>query len=518
MSNYILTLPSNTATSNTFLKNDGDGNLSWQDPISRSDKYIFVYQEDDFPNVVGDVHVLDDNVTYIVVNQINMTYGIKFGVNNTINGSGTTSSLHFNDNVTGFLAENVGVNIHNITIYGGGDNGVGLCDFRDIDYDLAYPHGRSMIINIHDVNFMESFKLGIIDGFKHVYINSCIFNGAMSVTRQGFIVTNSMYFLFLHNMLIHFKGFSGSNSGSLLTLGSNDNYNILGESIGFEIVNIGNNVMNTEDHEIGINIEPKFTVHVGNISGNVFDINNGSVGVKYFRSELFDNFNTPCVKNIEVVYNNGIHSSTEGCNGVVYNNSSLTAINFVNTYELFDPPTNVIQPMTISSKIGINMTCTNTIPFQLGEVITGSISGSEAIIVDVISSTEYYLADMTNSFDNNDTISGSKGGSGSFSNIGDGIHFRFRYVGNTSRKFIFNFSALISQISGTNVEWNVTFRINNNISPLIGTAFVDKNTRPKNASITSVSIANKGDFIDFMVKNLDTDVDCIIRNATFSAL
>lgn len=125
---------------------------------------------------------------------------------------------------------------------------------------------------------------------------------------------------------------------------------------------------------------------------------------------------------------------------------------------------------------------------------------------------------MTNSFDNNDTISGSKGGSGSFSNIGDGIHFRFRYVGNTSRKFIFNFSALISQISGTNVEWNVTFRINNNISPLIGTAFVDKNTRPKNASITSVSIANKGDFIDFMVKNLDTDVDCIIRDATFSAL
>lgn len=512
-----------TTTSTTFT--DGiavttQGNITNVKTLKIADnKTVFVYSENDFPTAVGGFHTLADNTNYIVTTQITMTDGIQFGNNTSITGSGYASSLTFGSTLTGFKSVDQNVYLSSINIYGGGNNATGLCDFRNINYGSSPPFwGRTKRLFINGVNFWGPVRYGIIDGFGTININFCFMNGLQTTTETGFVVTNGLSLEFNSNKIVLWKGTTTSNTGAQLTLGNNNTYNPAGSAIGMNAITINGNIFHPRDLERGILVEENFTVQLGTISGNTFIRTGGLAAlIDYPRQSTFNNYNPPCISTFNINSNNGVEESNPVSSSLFTSNIALTTINTQNVYELIDCPTDNINAISINSSVAIQMIVTIGTPFVVGEIITGSVSGTEAIVVDVVSTTEYYIIDTSGSFNVLDSITGNKGGAGAFSLPTDGLHFQFKYLGINPRKLQFSFSALLAQNTGNNKDWEVAMQVNGSPLPITGRCFVTQTSRPQTASLFLIQKTSYGDIYNFVIRNLTDNISCIITQANFTA-
>lgn len=481
-------------------------------------KTIFISKESDLPASVGGFHPLVPNTSYVITNQINMVDGIEFKENTSISGY-HSSKLIFQNTVTAFKALDENVQISNLVIEGGGDNATGLCDFRNINYSGIPPfYDRTKRCEIVNVEFINFFNLGIIDGFAINNISNCIISGSSILQNplNGFIMTNSLSMEFNDNKLLLFQGFSSPSSGSLLKLGSNTTYNVLGENIGFRSVVINSNIMNPRDLETGIEIETGFTTENGIISGNTF-VREGGTGpfINYQNQANFDNYNPTEVKNLTIESNNGILESNPVCKIDFLGNTQATPITLINVYSDLNPPTSTIQSINLNTHIGVNLTVTITVPFTIDEIITGSTSGSQARIVDVVSPTEYYIVDSTGSFSDTENLTGDKGGSGSITSGVNGINLKIKYLDPNPRKLFFTFSSQLSQVTTINVGWEVAFLFNGVNNDCSGTIEVIRFNRPGTLNVVCIQKLSFGDTVSIQIRNLDSIIDCLVRRGTF---
>lgn len=481
-------------------------------------KTIFISKEGDFPVAVGGFHHLVDNTNYIITNSITMTNGIQFGVNNSLSGSGFSSSLIFGNIVTGFKSLNQNVYISNITIEGGGDNPIGLCDFVNIDYNSSAPFwGREKRCKLLSVNFINFYNLGRIDGFATNNIIDCLIGGTSVLQRpnRGFVCSNGLSLEFNNNKVVLFKGTSVSSTTSLLTIANNNTYDPLGISIGFNAVNIIGNIIHPRDKEIGINVEPLSTTSLGTISGNTF-IRTGGLGplINYTDQAVFNNYNPSEIKNYQVSSNNGVIDSNPVVKIDYNNNTNVTVIPSINTYVDIIPPTDTYDAITLNTHIGVQMLMTNTVPFVVDEIITGSLSGAQARVVDVVSATEYYVIDTTGTFANTEALTGNIAGVGSIAVGVTGMRLKIKYLNKNPRKMSLSFSLQLAQTSGSGIAWEVAYLYNNILRNCTGTIEVLRATRPGTLNVICLQKFEEGDTVSWQIRNLDGTQNCLIRRAT----
>lgn len=482
-----------------------------------SAKTIFISKESDLPPVVNGFHILVDNTNYIITNQISMNDGIQFGINTSLKGAGFSSRLTFPSTITAFKSIGTDVYINNIEIEGGGENSIGLCDFVDIDYTSVAPYwGRSSKCELLNNNFMNFYNLGRIDGFLTTDIVNCLISGRrdLQIPNRGFIISNCLSLEFNGNKVAFFREISVPIDTSLLTIANNDTYNQSGSNIGFNIVNINNNIINPNGQKIGINVEPRSTTVSGTISGNTFF--NSSIGplINYTNQSNFDNYNPTEIKNYMVNANNGVVNSTAVAKIDFNNNTQVTTINSVNTYVDISPPTSTIGAIRLNTHIGIQLIMTNTVPFVIDEIITGSISGTQARVVDVVNANEYYIIDTTGNFSNSENLIGSLSGFGSITSGLNGVKLKIKYLNNNPRKLNLTFSAQFSQTSGTGIGWEVAFLQNGVLDDCTGTIEVQRFNRPGTLNTICLHNFKKGDTVSWQIRNLDNSQNCLIRRAS----
>ena len=480
-------------------------------------KTIFISKESDLPTSIGGFHILVDNTNYIITNQISMTDGIQFGNNTSLHGAGFSSKLIFPSSITAFKALNVDVYMSNLEIEGGGDNIVGLCDFENIDYSSGPPFwGRLHRCELLNVNFYNFYNLGKIDGFLTTDIINCLISGIVGsqIPNRGFIISNCLSLEFNGNKVALFRGVSNPATSSLLTIANNNTYNTSGSNIGFNIVNINNNLINTNGQKIGINFESLSTTEIGTISGNTF-LNSGTGAlINYTDQSNFNNYNPNEIKNYMVNSNNGVVDSSAVAKIDFNNNTQITTIPSSNTYVDILPPTSTIDAIELNTHIGIQLTMTNIVPFVLDEIITGSLSGSQARIVDVVSATEYYIIDTTGNFSDSELLTGSLGGSGSITSGVNGINLQIKYLNNNPRKLSLVLAAQLSQTGGTGIGWEVAFLYNGSLNDCTGTIEVQRFNRPGTLNTLCLQNFKKGDIVSWQIKNLDNSQNCLIRRAS----
>ena len=497
---------------------DDSGNLGGLEALTiGGGDTVFIAAESDFPTAVGGYHPLNANTSYIITTQINMVDGIEFGNNTSINGAGLSAILNFPSTLTAFKSLNNNVYIKNITVNNGGDNAIGLCDFRNIDYTGAAPFwGRVNYCEIIGVNFINFYNLGIIDGFATNNLMNCVMGGS-TVTQNpinGFFVSNGLSFEFNGNKVVLFKGTSVPNTGSLVTIASNTTYNPAGANIGFNAIVFNSNIIHPRDQEIGFNIEPGSTTQLGTISGNTFIRSGGSGPLINYTNEVnFDNYNPQEVINFAVDANKGVLNSVPDAKVDFNGNTQTTVITAVNTYVPINVPTNRYDAIDLNTRIGIQFTMLNTTPFVVDEIITGLTSGTQARVVDVVSPTEYYVIDTTGAFNNTELLTGSIAGSGSI-NTSNGMNFIFKYLDVNPRKLSLVLSCQLSQVAGTSISWEIAFLQNGILNDCTATIDVLRFNRPGTVSILCLRKIEYGDIISFQIRNLDNTTNCLIRRAS----
>ena len=483
-----------------------------------SAKTIFISKESDFPTPVGGFHPLVANTNYIITTQLTMTDGLEFNDNNCIRGIGLSSKLTFPQAVTAFKSINKNVFIEDITVENGGDNLTGLCEFRNINYLSSAPFwDREKFCEILGVNFINFYNLGIIDGFSSCNIINCLMSGNSTTQNsiKGFVISNSLSLEFNGNKLVLFKGTTTPNTESLLTIANNDTYSPFGDDIGFNAVTISGNIIHPRDQEIGINFEPKSTTLLGTIAANTF-IRTGGSGplINYTNQANFDNYNPTEIKNYLIGSNNGVLDSNPVVKMDFNNNTTNTVIPSINTYVDILPPTSTFDAISLNTQIGVQFTMTNTIPFVVDEIITGSISGTQARIVNVVSPTEYYIVDTTGTFNDTENIFGSISGVGNIALGVTGLQLKIKYLNKNPRKMSFSFSLQFAQTSSNGIAWEVAYLYNNVLRNCTGTIEIIRSTRPGTLNVICLQKFAEGDTMSWQIRNLDGNQNCLIRRAT----
>lgn len=336
---------------------------------------------------------LNNNTTYIFHGSQTYTSGFAFGSNCSIRGADFSATIVFDEaskDITGFYSRNENVYLSQLTVVGGGGHFsessgfVGLFDCENFDLGAPPPfYGRNRRFKVTNTNILKPRKFGRIKGFGTVNITNNFFNGGGGdaspgavYTREGFEVSDGLSLEYTQNKVVLFYGAQAPISdpppappnadGTLLNLVDSE------PLLGFNAVNIGNNIFHPRNGEKGLSFGPFSNTKLGNITGNNF-IRTGGQGdlISYVGYDNLQNYNAQPIRYYEVFGNAGIADSNPSVNcAASFSNSFLnSAITF---------PTENILSFKESRRFGVTYHLAGlTQPVVTGQhvVITAFISG-----------------------------------------------------------------------------------------------------------------------------------------------
>ena len=292
-------------------------------------------------------HLLADNTTYIFHGAQTYTNGFTMGANTSVQGAGFSATLTFDESgndITGFYSRDENVYLSNITIVGGGghlfnnSSFVGLFDCQNFDSTTAPPpfYGRNKRFKVTNVNILKPWKFGNVQGYGTINITNNFFNGGGGdltpgsvYTKSGLTVADGLSLEFTQNKIVLFEGATNpAASGALLSLVDSD------PLLGFNAVNIGNNIFHPRGEEVGLLFSSFANTKLGNITGNNFIRTGGSGAlIGYTAYDDLKNYNARALRTYEVFGNAGISDSSPNisCNAVAsntFNNGTSGDITF----------------------------------------------------------------------------------------------------------------------------------------------------------------------------------------------
>ena len=370
-----------------------------------------ITQGSDFGTPVGDFYVLTDNINYRIQGTVLLSYGIQFGANNSVCGDGLNTIIIFDESTRNCqIKSTLGqqVLMTDVTIQNGGGrfsllSTKGLFDCTDIDTvtGVAPFFGRSKRFYLNNVATLRVYNIGFVKGFGTISVNNCVWNGGAGISGQPESYYTNYGISFQAGLsceinnckIVLFKGLYFVTTNPMIKLGSN--IVILGTSVGFNAVEISDNIIHPRGTERGLLVTDDCTTGLGNIGNNVFISETSTVLIDYGATteESKGSYNTPNMIKYIVNSNAGISNSSVSLRSNwtttnTYSSASLQTIELALNSQM--------ATQQISNRIGVRMNITTTLgAWQLGR-IDQLISGASAVIVYVESANVVYISDQNN--------------------------------------------------------------------------------------------------------------------------
>jgi hypothetical protein len=246
-----------------------------------------ITQASDFGAPSGNFYVMDINTNYRIHGVITMAYGIQFATGCSLSGDGLNSVIIFDEQFRDCQLKSIKgqqVLISDLSISNGGGrfsqlSTKGLFDCVDINTAPAsvapfYERFRRFYMN--NVFFSTVYNIGFIQGFSTISINNCIFDGGavftlapeLYYTNYGITLSSGLSCELNNCKFVLFRGSLYPSTSPMITLGSN--VVILATSVGFNAVEISDNIIHPRGTEKGLFVAEDCTTKLGNIGNNVF--------------------------------------------------------------------------------------------------------------------------------------------------------------------------------------------------------------------------------------------------------
>ena len=179
------------------------------------------------------------------------------------------------------------------------------------------------------------------------------------------------------------------------------------DSVGFNAVEISDNIIHPRDQERGLKIDDACTTELGNIGNNVFITETSNVLIDYgaLTEESKDSYNTPNVLKYIVNSNAGISDSS-----ISLRSNWTTLLTYTGTtLQTIRTNTNTdMKLQRVSNRIGVRMNVTTVLgTWKLGQIFQ-PLTGASAIIVHVETNNILYISDQNDiQFDTSSVIQGA---------------------------------------------------------------------------------------------------------------